>query len=257
MFFFPAGTLDYFPGKACRVPASLFRKPLQPPEIVPLGLRVHARIFSRRVELEDQARHVHVRAERLEIHERELAQRGKKCREDHRAALLLLLVSPGGLQDAADLRERGDHGAAREDAQHLQLALAQDADALKSVEEGLEPLLRQLSAARAQQGAKEREEQALPLRGAQRSAPAQRLGGAAALAKGEVKVVEHPFFRSRERGASRLFLTQPGIHAPQLPKLRAKTSPLVPGRAAAVRGEQPRARRGISAQLAELNIQSG
>ena len=237
MFPLAAGALEQLPRQRRRILPRLFGHLFEPAEIVPFRQRVHARILPRRVEREDQPRHVHALAERVEIHLRQLPQRSEERGEDGRAALL---VPFRALHRTADLRERGDHGAARKSAQHFQLALSQGADALEAVEEALQPLLRQLSPARAQQRAAEREAEALPARGAQRIAAAELGARALRLAQGEICVVEDPFLRAGERLSALLLRAQRAVETPQRPQLRAQAKPLAARGACSVDGKKPR-----------------
>ena len=230
---------------------------LEPPEIVPLRLRVHMRIIARRVEREDQSRHVHMLEQGVEIHEGQIPQRGKERGEDRRAARPILRISAAALHRPADLRKRGDHGAARKYAQRFQLALAQRADALEAVKETLQPLLVQLSAPGAQQRAAKRKNQPVPARGTQLARPAQNGCGALRLALRKIEVVKYPLLRGRQFFPPRLLRLQRGMAALQLPQLRAQPFLLAPRRADPVHGEQPRRRRGIGVQSAEIDVQSG
>ena len=254
---FAAGAFHQLPRQRRRVLSRSLGHALEPPEIVPLRQRVHARIFPRRIEREDQPRYIHLLAERVEIHLRQLPQRGEERGEDRRAALVSAGVAVRTLHRPADLRERGDHGAARKGAQAFKLALLQGTDALKAVEKVFQPLLRQFSPARTQQRAAEREAEALPPRGAQRAAALQFGRGTLRLASGEIIVVEYPFLRAGERLSPRLLRAQRAVAAAQRPHLLAQAAPLGARGACAVDGKQPRRRDRVGIELARVDVQSG
>ena len=195
---FAFGPLDQRSGRALLLSSLLFRQPLQRLEVGALRLGVHAGIFTGRVQRKDQPRHVHACRQFVEVHQRQTPKRRKQCREQLGMPPCLngrlLTAVPHG---TADLRDGGDDRAAQHGPQHFQLALAQDADALKAVKESKQPLLRHLAPARAQQCAAEGKGQALAAARAQRPGGSQRGQRALPLAQDQIVVVQHPLIRRR------------------------------------------------------------
>ena len=252
------GALDQCAGQALFVRFLRRGHARKLPEIAFLRQRVHARIFARGVKLKNQPGNVDAGGERVEIHQRNGAQRGKERREKLRVPRLRAVFAlSGAAHRPHDLRDRRDDRTAQHCAERLKLVLAQDAHGLKAVEEGKQPLLRQLSPAGAEQRAAEREGKAVPAAAAQRRAVLEQFKGGFALALDQIHVVRQPFLRAGERLARLGFFPQHRQETPQLAPLAPQPRDLCAHRALSVESEQLGRRGRIGDELRTLQFQSG